>query len=87
MFYRRNAPGDAVILDFSPELENHCRVYRRNAPGDVVILDLRPRLGNHSRFFTRNALQRAAILDLRGGSIWESLQGLPQKSPRRCSDS
>ena len=40
MFYRRNAPGDAVILDFRLRLGNHCRVFTRNALQRAVILDL-----------------------------------------------
>ena len=41
MFYRRNAPGDAVILDFRPRLGNHRRFFTRNALQRAAILDLR----------------------------------------------
>ena len=41
MFYRRNAPGDAVILDFRLRLGNHCKIIPKNTLQRAVILDLR----------------------------------------------
>ena len=40
MFYRRNATGDAVILDFRPKLENRCSIIVvtvENGPPAVVV--------------------------------------------------
>ena len=44
-----NALQRAVILDFRPELGNHCRFLPGNVLQRAVILDFEPRLGNRCR--------------------------------------
>ena len=51
------------ILDFGPELGNHCKVLPVYAILRASILDFRLKLENRCRVFPGNAFQRASILD------------------------
>ena len=51
-----NALQRAVILDFRPELGNHCMFLPENVLQRAVILDFRPRLGNRCRKNLEKAL-------------------------------
>ena len=51
------------ILDFGPELGNHCKVLPVYAILCASILDFRLILENRCRVFPGNAFQRASILD------------------------
>ena len=51
MFYRRNAPGDAVILDLRGSIGESLHVLAQKCPGDAVILDLRGSIGESLQGF------------------------------------
>ena len=61
----QNGLAAIVILDFSPRLENRCKLFPVYTLFRASILDFKPKLGNRCKLFPVYALQRASILDFR----------------------
>ena len=55
------------ILDFGPELGNHCKVLPVYVILRASILDFGARLANRCKVFSGNSPKAASILDFRGG--------------------
>ena len=71
------------ILDFGPELGNHCMVLPVYAILRASILDFRLKLENRCRVFPGNAFQRALILDF-GARLANRCSFLPGNALHRA---
>ena len=61
----QNGLAAIVILDFSPRLENRCKLFPVKALLRALILKFKPRLENRCKLFPVYTLFRASILDFK----------------------
>ena len=61
----QNGLAAIVILDFSPRLENRCKLFPVYTLFRASILDFRAKLANRCKFFPVFTLFRASILDFK----------------------
>ena len=79
----QNGLAAIVILDFSPRLENRCKLLPVYALLRASILDFKAKLGNRCKDFPENNLLRASILDFRAklGNRCSAIVAAQKNSP------